>query len=117
MRVERLFGVLVLGGAALAGGCGGGDPDDSESTEGSNTQGTGSGGDHATGGTSGGTPGGSGGGGTSAGDSGTPQCSAEPSPIDPCGCACCWVSDCLNDEECCRSFCDAADDARGCCPP
>ncbi len=46
-------------------------------------------------------------------------CSAMPDPGDPCGCPCCWVATnadggrCLNtDSVCCAGFCMAT----GCCP-
>jgi len=44
------------------------------------------------------------------------ECSEDPNPYDPCGCACCWATDCDNtDEDCCGGFCDLGNDSLGCC--
>lgn len=120
MRMDRLFHVLVLGGAAigLSAGC--------DSGGGSGAGGDGAGGDPSTTGDEGG--GGSGGttasatdtgsGGTTStgettgtagagGSGGGLDCSLPASPDDPCGCPCCWAEDCSNDDPaCCGAFCE-----------
>jgi hypothetical protein len=128
MNIERLFQVLVLGGAALAApGCG----DDPAGTSGSGGAepgqgGGGSGGSPAgptstatTGGGGSGADGGAGGAGgvaTSGGGASPLECSAVPDPADACGCPCCWVENCLNtDEACCGGFCNLGNDGAGCC--
>jgi hypothetical protein len=194
MRIERLFNVLVLGGAALGAGCGHDDSNDGEATEPSTNAGSGSGGAAmrntggtagtsgpeggrsnvggtsnagggavASGGTneggagasasggsqvggtagssespagSGGTAGGGtggggaagggtggGGAGAAAGSGGTGtvlECRLDDmgrgNPRDPCGCPCCWATDCLNtDDGCCAGFCLGGDEGKGCC--
>ncbi|HZO16105.1 MAG TPA: hypothetical protein VFB62_22680 [Polyangiaceae bacterium] len=103
MKESSWFHILVLGGAAMVGAC----VEDEGSTEGSGatgpgtTQGPGPTTSVATNG-SGGTT--SAGGGNAQGG-GDPVCSDPASPNDPCGCACCWVMDCLNTEECCTGWC------------
>lgn len=121
MQIDRLFNVLVLGGAALvAGACSGEDPDESG---GPLERGAGAGGDAATSGTGGsgggdaGTGGGDAGGSGSGGNGGAASGSSGQAGAagtagvsglecggnagDPCGCPCCWVTDCINDEPCC----------------
>jgi hypothetical protein len=110
MRIERLFNVLVLGGAALA-GCG----DDEEGGAGdTRSAGQGAAGPAGNGpatGNAAATSGAGGQGGSTeqgpggAGVGGAPVCSEPASPTDPCGCPCCWVLDCLNTEECCTGWC------------
>jgi len=160
MRIERLFNVLVLGGAALSAGCdqqpaddpvpatggtaggtqqqegngagstGGastvpsgaaGEPSAGEATtteaagsggteqvaEAGGSSGAGSGGE-----TSGGTSGASGAGGS---ESAPLVCSESPNPGDACGCPCCWIGGCMNDEPCCESFCAVGNNGNGCC--
>lgn len=105
MRTERWFNVLVLGGAALGLGCSGAEEDPREAEP----QAGGSAGKGGSGGTSG-----SGGG---AGLPVAPECSQPDAlPSDACGCPCCWVMGCSNDEECCGGFCAAGNDGNGCCP-
>jgi len=123
MKVDRLFNVLVLGGAAIAASC---SDDKGPAAETGTAQG-GTGGASATvqgsGGadTSGSSTGGSGTGGTGgaesdasaqAGSGGTGgaattdaelKCSVHPAPNDSCGCPCCW-GNCLNIEPCCEAF-------------
>jgi hypothetical protein len=126
MKLERLFNVLVLGGAALglAAACNG-------SEEGSTTgeaasgadQGSAQNGSQASGATTGAGSGSAQGGGSNAtqsagvggsgaGSSGTGGnlvCSEVPDINDPCGCPCCWVADCDNDDgECCSGFCEGS---------
>ena len=136
MHIERLFNALVLGGAAIGMGCSeDASPVDERPSE-SNAGGRGDGGSGAgaVGGTAGSGSGSTGGSGELADASGTPgraggggepgeadaasgECSAIPTPSDPCGCPCCWVDNCMNDEPCCESFCAAGDDDKGCCGP
>lgn len=125
MNIERLFNVLVLGGASLGlAACGGGSAGGGASEAAS---GTGAhGGEAATGGSAGQggnateATAGSGGGaasGTGGGGDG-PQCTKAEfpgHPYDPCGCPCCWVNDCRNDEPCCADFCSNANNGMGCC--
>jgi hypothetical protein len=125
MKLDRLFNVLVLGGAAIGlGGACGDDNDTGGGTTGSSGStgttasssgsGTGSGTTAGSGGaggtTSAGTGGGGGAGGQSAGSGGAGgalECPEVPGPDDPCGCPCCWVVDCLNtDGVCCATFCE-----------
>jgi hypothetical protein len=132
MKLDRLFNVLVLGGAALVTGCsdeggdavgqtaGSGGDAPSTSTPGaggagtsnsSSTTGTGGGASQSEAGAQGGA--GRGGGepqsdagshdGGGSGDS-TLVCSPTPSASDPCGCPCCWVSNCINTDECCKGL-------------
>jgi len=137
MRIERLFNVLVLGGAALGGACGNepAEDDDGGSRAGAGGSGIGGGSTSGVGGASDGMGGASGtdpGGGEPAagasaagaaagngGFSGELECRLDRlgrgDPADPCGCPCCWLMDCANDEECCANFCALGDDGRGCC--
>lgn len=115
MRIEKLFNVLVLGGASLGLACGetgsgstGGGGEDGSGGAPTNPQGTGGGSETSAG------LGGSGG----AGDVGSTStttvstgsmlmCSPIPDPGDPCGCPCCWVDNCSNeDADCCAGFCE-----------
>jgi len=124
MRIERLFNVLVLGGAALTVGCGNESPDtggasgtNSGGTPGTAGAGGAAAGDASSAGGSNGTAGGAGG--ATAGSSGTLECMLDSlgrgNPADPCGCPCCWALDCLNTEDCCSGFCSAGDNGGGCC--
>jgi hypothetical protein len=124
MRIERLFNVLVLGGAALTVGCGNESPDSggagSSGAGGASTDagaGGAAAGDANTGGTGGATAGGTAG--ATAGSSGELECRLDSlgrgNPADPCGCPCCWALDCLNTDDCCRGFCGAGNDGGGCC--
>lgn len=131
MNVQKLFHVLVLGGAAIT-ACSDDAPSDTgtsgEGTGGNENDGSGAaattaaaGGDgNVTGGSVGGAGGpsagaGAAGGVTSAGGGDTPTCSDPPSPTDPCGCPCCWA-DCPNtDDACCSGFCASGNDDAGCC--
>lgn len=131
MQIQRLFNVLVLGGAALGVACGDGPTSEEEGPEtasGGASPGTtgatggavndGAGGD--VGGSVGGfggddATGGAGAGGAGAGAGGPLVCSDEPNPADACGCPCCWA-DCPNtDAECCSGFCESGNDGQGCC--
>lgn len=134
MNIERLFHVLVLGGAAIA-ACSDGKPDDTAEDDGGVTNGAGGSGSGATvtsastgGGTtgSGGSAGAGGIGGSGTGDGGTaggaaggggdePTCSDPASPTDPCGCPCCWANCPNTDEACCGGFCASGNDGAGCC--
>ena len=128
MKVDRLFHVLVLGGAALgAGGCADEKPDDTPGAGGSSSTGTqasaGSG-DQGAGGMTAGqggaaqsTASGAGGSGETVASSGAGPltCSDTPDPGDACGCPCCWMDNCLNTEPCCESFCNAGNMGAGCC--
>ncbi len=128
MKLERLFNVVVLGGASLglgacgqqAGGGSGGDAPGAVSGTGGHGGEDAAGGSGAQGGGGAGATAGSGGGATSGtgGGAGGPQCTAlefPGEPKDPCGCPCCWMDGCNNDEPCCAAFCEAANDGVGCC--
>jgi len=136
MRIERLFNVLVLGGAALSGACSDAKEQDEDAEElgrGDGGAASGAGGADATGGATetvaaggaasgaGGTDatGGAGSGGDGAGGGATgPECTTGGNAFDPCGCPCCWANDdCTNDEPCCAVFCASGNDGEGCCPP
>lgn len=142
MKIQKLFEVLVVGGAAVvAGACDGVEDGPGESA----TSGAGAGTATATGSAAGGggglatgpsatgqggssvAPSGAGGAGGSsvqgtggssaqgAGGSSSLTCSTPASPADPCGCPCCWVEACDNTEPCCASFCGAGNQGQGCC--
>ncbi|WP_434048571.1 MULTISPECIES: hypothetical protein [Sorangium] len=140
MKIERLFNVLILSGAAVGlaacsddGGSGGSGGAGAAGTTGSTSgNATGSGGGGGGGGTAssgGGAEGGNGGGGGATAGSGgatagsggggedSLDCSSTPLASDACGCPCCWMGDgCLNNEPCCPpGFCDAGNDGAGCC--
>jgi hypothetical protein len=132
MKLDRLFNVLVLGGAAVGlaacSGEGGGGSSEGAGGVGSggaggNATGSSTSGDMSTssatggeGGAGGGGTGGAGGSGTGGvGGSGMLECSAMADPADPCGCPCCWVTDCLNTELCCIDFCKEGNGGLGCC--
>jgi hypothetical protein len=112
MRIDRLFNLLVVGGSALAlmPGCsdgGGSEPAETgggAGAESAGSAGSASGGSagSASGGNAGSASGGVAGGdvGGAAGSAGAAQC-----PPDACGCACCWVTDCLDTEPCCAGWC------------
>jgi hypothetical protein len=122
MRIERLFNVLVLGGAALSVGCGSGDDDDEGKGreaigEGAGGAASAAGGAESAGGAgvnAGGTE--ASGGLTGAGGSLDLGCSDAPNAVDPCGCPCCWAEG-GNDEPTCGGFCASGNDGKGCCPP
>jgi hypothetical protein len=114
MRLERLFNVLVVGGAALGAGCAGGSSEGgaiggggSTSTSTTSATAEGAGGASAEGGIEGGA-------GTEADargdvterDAGALVCPQGPAPPNaPCGCICCWASNtCINTDECCAAF-------------
>lgn len=128
MKVERLFNVLVLQGALLAGACDE-EPEPDDATTGTTAAEPGSEAETSepepgsSGGTDGGSTGevpstessagssgemGSTGDGTAGVDDSTGEplvCSDPPDPTDPCGCPCCWVFDgCLNTEQCCEGW-------------
>jgi len=131
MNIEKLFHVLVLGGAALGlAACGdskgGPSGEGGAAGAGSNNGGNGGAGGNAGEGGNGGAGGmstgngGSGGAGAGgaagAGGGSNLQCTPPPgSPSDACGCPCCWVDSCLNTEPCCASFCSAGNAGAGCC--
>jgi hypothetical protein len=158
MKVDRLFNVLVLGGAALAAACsdnhgstgsavtptgtagsqgtsttdgtggaattssgaggasagtggeGGADSDGGLAAGGGGTSSTGGAAGAGEGGAAGGGSGGRGadassvGGSASMGADAALMCSKTPSASDPCGCPCCWVTNCLNTEACCKGL-------------
>ena len=121
MKLDRLFNVLVLGGAAigLGGACGDDTGGGTTGTSGGSTSsgdgttaGVGGGGNGGGGttGIGGGGAGTGGGGGQTAGSGGAGgglNCPDPAGPDDPCGCPCCWVTDCLNtDADCCAGFCE-----------
>jgi hypothetical protein len=120
-NMKRWFGALVLGGAALSACTEGDGPEEAAGGKGAEDPvGPGGfGGDQGPGGAasaSGGNGpqgGGSEGGSPSAG--GSTDCPVTREPNAACGCPCCWVSDCLNDEPCCSAFCDLGNDGAGCC--
>lgn len=118
MKLDRLFNVLVLGGAAIGlgtacgeenvggGAAGGGTGEGGATSSSSNATTSGGGGD---GGAAAGTGGAGGVGGQTAGSGGAGglECPEIPSPDAPCGCPCCWITDCLNtDAVCCATFCE-----------
>lgn len=122
MNIEKLFHVLVLGGAAMGlaacgdakeGGTGGSGAGSNEGGHGGAGGMNGQGGAAGMGG-EGGNAGGGAGGTAGAGGSGL-QCSLSANPADPCGCPCCWVDSCLNTEPCCATFCKAGNAGAGCC--
>ncbi|MDI1432429.1 hypothetical protein [Polyangium sorediatum] len=143
MNIEKLFNVLVLGGAALgltacnqasdggdggdggaastssANGGNGGNGGNGAGGSGGNGATSGSGGAGGEGATSG--SGGAGGEGATSGSGGAGgasnlECSLPPGdPSDPCGCPCCWAANCLNTEPCCDGFCAAGNAGAGCC--
>jgi len=137
VRIERLFNVLVMGGAALGPGCSGTpDKSSSGSSESSGGAGATAGTRAVTGGSS--NLGGSGdvGGQTGQGAAGAVATggstadSADAGPVlechiidtmghgtssDPCGCPCCWAANCPNTGDCCGGFCVGGDQGRGCC--
>ncbi|MFP6687308.1 MAG: hypothetical protein VB934_21490 [Polyangiaceae bacterium] len=133
MKVDRLFHVLVLGGAALgAGGCADEQPDGTSGAGGgssSATQASTGSGDQGAGGMTAGQGGAaqstaSGAGGSGAGGSGATVASSGAGPLtcsdtaeasDACGCPCCWMDNCLNTEPCCGGFCNAGNMGAGCC--
>lgn len=126
MRLERLFHVLVLGGAAIGlttgcddgtGGAGEGGSGGSGGAAGggtattSTTTGEGAGG--SGGATASATETGSGGATTTGETTGSGgsgrglECSEPADPGDPCGCPCCWAENCSNDDPaCCGAFCE-----------
>jgi hypothetical protein len=124
MRVDRLFNVLVLGGAAIAASCG---DDKSGAAETGTAQGGaggaaqgGAGGAAMQGGAGGaaddaGVQAGNGGGSDAGGSTVTEgglACPTPSSPTDPCGCPCCWVANnCINTDKCCEAF------TKFCTPP
>lgn len=111
MKLDRLFGVLVLGGAALGiEACeyrdGGADaalpPDDAATTSSRDAAADGS--DAAMLGSDA----------AATTDASGAACTGAPS--DPCGCPCCWAMAYPNtDEVHCGGFCSAGDNGRGCC--
>jgi hypothetical protein len=122
MHFDRLFNVLVLGGAALAITACRGDSGDktgdgtagSTSAGGASSGGASSGGASSGGASSGGmSSGGSSSGGAagsvstggSAGEASGGSAGSGPNDCElvpkHCGCPCCWVGDCLEGEECC----------------
>lgn len=131
MNIEKLFHVLVLGGAALGlGACGDskeGGAGGAAGSENGGKGGAGGMGGQGNGGTGGTTSGNGGNGGNSgnggngaggaagAGGGSNLVCSTPADPGDACGCPCCWVENCLNTEECCSVFCQNGNDGAGCC--
>ena len=122
MDVEKLFNVLVLGGAALGLAACNHASDEKSGGEGgaagasSTNGGNGGNGGGGTGGA--GTTSGSGGAGGEGGAGGASNLECTPAPGDPgdaCGCPCCWADNCLNTEPCCEAFCEAGDAGAGCC--
>lgn len=104
MKLEKLFNVVVMGGAALglaacsheadgnsAVGMTSATSEDGGATDASPTPASGD-----------------------AGDAGL-ACSNPASPTDPCGCPCCWAMNCLNTEPCCVGFCSGGNHGKGCC--
>lgn len=126
MNVQKLFHVLVLGGAAITAcsddgasdtGAGGEGPEENKSGSGAapTTSTAASGGSETAGsGAAGGASTGEGGT-TSAGGGEAPTCSDTASPTDPCGCPCCWAECPNTDEACCAGFCASGNDGAGCC--
>lgn len=132
MQIERLFNVLVLGGAAFGAGCSGSVTNPSgTSAAGGSDGGDGGSAGGATSASSGGTsPVGSAGNGGIAASGGTSAGAADAAALgchidslgygklsDPCGCPCCWARDCLNTDDRCVGFCLGGDEGRGCCSP
>lgn len=131
MNIEKLFHVLVLGGAALGlGACGdakeggaGGDGGAAGSDNGGNGGFGGAGGQGNGGaagmssgnGGNGGSAGNGAGGAAGAGGGSNLVCTTPASPGDACGCPCCWADNCLNTEECCAGFCQVGNNGAGCC--
>ena len=128
MRMKRWFGVLVVGGAALSACSEATEPDEAVGGEGGTSGAGASGAGAGSSGTGGEAAGGSGsaaagsggeahGSGGEAGEGGAESllCSDPAAVADACGCPCCWVTDCANDEPCCESFCAAGNDGAGCC--
>jgi len=116
MRMDRWFGVLVLGGALVA--CTDDDADEGAGGGGAGAAGAGD----ATGSTAnaGGSDGGAASDGSGGGDSTTTGAGGglvcgENDPAAACGCPCCWATDCLNTEPCCGAFCELGNDGAGCC--
>lgn len=119
MKLDRLFNVLVLGGAAIGlgtacgeenvggGGTAGGTGEGGATSSSSNAT-TGAGGAGGAAGTGGaGGVGGQSAGPGGAGGAGGLECPEIPSVDAPCGCPCCWVTDCANtDADCCTGFCE-----------
>jgi hypothetical protein len=128
MNIEKLFHVLVLGGAALglaacdqsknagAGGAAGAGSENGGNGGAGGNDGDGNGGAGGMNSGNGGSAGGGAGGAAGAGGGSNLQCTPFPgNPGDPCGCACCWANDCLNTEPCCAGFCNAGNAGAGCC--
>jgi hypothetical protein len=106
------------GGSSGAAGSGG---DASSGGQGGERASAGAAGESEGGGAPSGGTAGAGGGGGSGGSDGL-QCHLREHGLgtatDPCGCPCCWATDCLNtDSGCCIGFCKGADEGRGCCMP
>lgn len=124
MNIQKLFHVLVLGGAAIT-GCGDESPNDDVGDGGSAGDGGATGDSSANAVATTGSSGGSGGapattagnGGDAAGAGGaTPlDCSDSPDATDACGCPCCWADGPNTDEDVCGGFCGSGNDGAGCC--
>ncbi len=124
MKLDKLFNVVVLGGAALVSACSDEDDVASNAAQGgtAGNGGAGTSSSSSTTGAGGGTGpfeagvqgGAAGAGGETPIDAGAKDdgrsaesglaCSPTPNPSDPCGCPCCWVANCINTDACCKAF-------------